>query len=329
MSTLLLMTTTALMGCSTWADAAPERTAHQAHLGHSSLPSQRVPDGFWDHWGDGRAELAGYRLQIPRYGEVREGRATVVTVTERFTHAQRVKSDGGHRDEYPVLKVNFVKDFQTGIYDYNVMTSAFLRLDGQGAIGEPVKVSMSMQEWCGHVYEQLVPEDGALSWTSHSYFDGEGDRKRDVGRNPGGIVLDALPALVRGLSGPLVGPGESLTAPALTTLVEGRMAHREPRWSSVTLTRDEGTASVTVPAGTFMVHKVTSVVPGSPTTEWFVEDAWPHRLVKWQTSHGEVGELTGADRLAYWGQHNNGDEGLLTNLGHPVPHSLFLRRMGG
>ena len=96
-------------------------------------------------------------------------------------------------------------------------------------MGEPVKVSMSMQEWCGHVYEQLVPADGALDWTSHSYFDGEADRTADLGRRPDGILLDALPLLVRGLTGPVVAPGQTLEVPALPTLISGRFAHRPRR----------------------------------------------------------------------------------------------------
>ncbi|MEO0604887.1 MAG: hypothetical protein AAF211_25875, partial [Myxococcota bacterium] len=154
----------------------------------------RVSADFWDHWGDGRAELSAYRLATPRYGQSRSGQVTLVFVTERFTEAQRVKSDGGHGDEYPILKVNEVRDFQTGIYDYNVMTSTFLRLDGGAPWGEPVKVSMSMQEWCGHVYEHVLPMRDQLAWTQHSYFDGEGDRVVDLGRREAGVHADALPA---------------------------------------------------------------------------------------------------------------------------------------
>jgi len=132
-----------------------------------------VGSGFWDHWGDGRAEVSAYRLATPRYGQSREGRVTLVFVTETFDDVQRVKSDDGRGDTFPVLKVNEIRDFQTGIYDYNVMTSTFLRLDGEAAWGEPVKVSMTMQEWCGHVYEHVVPRGDTLGWTQHSYFDGE------------------------------------------------------------------------------------------------------------------------------------------------------------
>jgi hypothetical protein len=48
---------------------------------------------------------------------------------------------------YPVLKLNAVRKFQTGIYDYSVLTSTFART----AAGFPVaKLSFSIQEWCGH-----------------------------------------------------------------------------------------------------------------------------------------------------------------------------------
>ena len=40
-----------------------------------------APAGFWQHWGDGKAELAGYALTMPRYRELRTGEAVLVTVT--------------------------------------------------------------------------------------------------------------------------------------------------------------------------------------------------------------------------------------------------------
>ena len=100
-------------------------------------PRSQAPAGFWDHWGDGQAEIASYTLSQRRYGELRSGEAVLVTVTETLTAAQRVKSDGGHPDEFPVIKLNEVRDFQTGLYDYNALTSAFLALDGSLPLGLP------------------------------------------------------------------------------------------------------------------------------------------------------------------------------------------------
>jgi len=44
--------------------------------------ASRFGDGFWKHWGDGRAEVASYDLTYPRYGELRSGTAVTVFVTE-------------------------------------------------------------------------------------------------------------------------------------------------------------------------------------------------------------------------------------------------------
>ena len=139
--------------------------------------------GFWAHWGDGRAEVSGYALTQQRYGAQREGgRAVLVFVTETFSESLRVKADPGKHppaDEMPVMKVNVHEHFQTGIYDYNVMTSAFHRVDSaqNAPAGALAKVAFSSQEWCGQVFEALWPSrDGTARLVRHSYFDGEGDQ---------------------------------------------------------------------------------------------------------------------------------------------------------
>lgn len=302
---------------------SPELVSSSSTASPGALPAPELASRFWDHWGDGRAELSGYRLKTPRYGEVRDGRATLVVVTENFTDGQRVKSDGRDPDAYPVLKLNTVRDFQTGIYDYNVMTSTFHRLDSAGSVGRPVKVSMSMQEWCGHVYEQVLPYSDRTEWTSHSYFDGEADRLADLGVRADGMYEDALPVVVRGLLGPLVKPGSTVTYPVLPTLESGRKRHVAPTWDTLTLSMAEDPEPVTVPAGTFTVRAVTSRVGRGPTTTWFVEQDWPHRLVRWSSTDGEEAELLGTERLPYWERHNNGDEALLDKLGHPRPTSAW------
>ena len=52
-------------------------------------------DDFWAHWGDGKAELNGYRLTQPRYGAKRAGTAVLIFVTEDFSDSLRVKADPG------------------------------------------------------------------------------------------------------------------------------------------------------------------------------------------------------------------------------------------
>ncbi|MCB9778739.1 MAG: hypothetical protein H6742_09270 [Alphaproteobacteria bacterium] len=285
------------------------------------VPSSQAPDGFWDHWGDGQAELAGYDLVQPRYGELRHGEAVLVTVTETFDRSQRVKSDAGGRGGFPVVKLNEVRDFPTGIYDYNVMTSSFLPLDGSLPRGLPTKLSFSMQEWCGHAWDQLVFDrsgDGVRAVRdAHSYFDGEADRAGPVDLPGGALSLDAMPVLVRGLIGSLLDAGEARTVTVLPRLMDLRMQHRDLALQTGTLSRGAGTTTVDVPAGAFTVETWTLEL-GTDRFTWQVDVAPPHALVAWTGPDGETGVLTGLRRGRYWQEHDNGDETLRGELGLPV-----------
>ncbi len=278
-------------------------------------PVVALPAGFWDHWGDGRAELSGYRFQIPRYGELRHGEAVAVFVTETFTEASRVKSDGGHDDEFSVLKLNLVQDFQTGIYDYNVLTSTFMPLDPRRPAGQPTKITLGVQEWCGAAHEQLVAGAGTVAWTSHSYFDGEADRERELALPTAGISADAMPILVRGLTGELLKPGAEATIPWLPRLLDGRLTHTEPTWTRATLRRSGEVAPIRVPEGTHDAWIWTAEVVGGATWTWQVEADPPHRLLRWRSSEGEEGELLGTIRDSYWEHHREGDEAMRAKLG--------------
>src|SRR5580765_4286949 len=70
---------------------------------------------FWKQWGDGQAELSGYNLVFPRYGQLRHGSAVTIFVTETFSNSLRVKADPGKHpasDQFPVMKLNLVEDYQ-------------------------------------------------------------------------------------------------------------------------------------------------------------------------------------------------------------------------
>jgi hypothetical protein len=276
-------------------------------------PRSQAPDGFWDVWGDGKAEISTYALTQPRYGQERQGEAILVFVTETFADDDRVKSDGGHDVEYSVLKLNEVRDFTTGIYDYNVMTSSFLRVDGGSAWGVPVKSSFSMQEWCGHVYEQLIVRDDGVQRTSHSYFDGEADRSDSLELPSGAIFADALPILVRGLVG---SPSGALTVQVLDRSIDARFKHIPGSFRPATLTwADDET--VAVPLGSFQTTRVELDRESGVDVTYWVESAAPHRIVQWARSDGETAALVGSTRTSYWNQHRNGGEAARQDIGIP------------
>ncbi len=275
----------------------------------------RAADDFWAHWGDGQAELAGYRLTQPRYGQPRAGTAVLIFVTEEFSDALRVKADPGQHppaDVYPVLKLNAVREFQTGIYDYNVMTSTFTRI----ASGWPVaKVSFSSQEWCGHVYHQLLPRGGSVQGTFHSYFDGEADGSEELPLPEGGVFEDALPILLRGLRGDYLKPGESRDVPLLPSLLSARLQHRRLSWTRATIARAARSERLRVPAGDFEVSTYSVRAAGREALTFQFDVRPPHRLVRWWSDAGEEALLLKATRLPYWKLNAPGGERHLRELG--------------
>jgi hypothetical protein len=76
-----------------------------------------------------------------------------------------------------------------------------------------------------------------------------------------------------------------------------------------------------VPGGTFDVREWT-LSAGDHTWTWSVEEASPHRLIRWTGPGGEVGELTGVIRSPYWTKNHEGDESLRRELGLGDPSWL-------
>jgi hypothetical protein len=283
------------------------------------VPAEAASDAFWQHWGDGKAEIDGYALVEPRYGELRDGTAVLVFVTEDFSDSARVKADPGKHpasDVYPVLKLNFQREFQTGIYHYNTLTSTFAKTElDAGAYFVPVKSSFSAQEWCGHVYQQWLVRDGRLVGISHSYFDGEGDATLALAWPAGGVLEDELPILVRGLRGEWLSAGQTRTVPFLRSSLRTRLQHLPPAWGEATVSR--ATASVLVPSvlGKVPAFVYTVAERGGDTITFTVEESAPHRLLAWHSSSGESGTLTGSVRLAYWQMNGKRGEAALPQLG--------------
>lgn len=126
---------------------------------------------FKSYWYDGNAELTSYDLEFYRYGEKRQGKAMLIFVTEDFLSEAQVKANSKSETTRSVMKLNSTKKFNTGIYPYSIMQSAFFPLGEQRPL---LKLTSSVQEWCGHSYAQLNHR-GDFQLETHSYFEGEAD----------------------------------------------------------------------------------------------------------------------------------------------------------
>jgi len=141
--------------------------------GYETTTSRNISSQFKDYWFGDEAEITSYKLMQERYGEIREGTAVNIFVTEDFLPKEQVKTNTSSNTNVLVMKLNQMKNFNTGIYPYSIMSSSFSPIT---TTGHALKISNSVQEWCGQVYMQLNNRDN-FEIEAHSYFEGEADQK--------------------------------------------------------------------------------------------------------------------------------------------------------
>jgi hypothetical protein len=274
-------------------------------------PAEPASQAFWDRWSDGRAELSGYEIVTPRYGQPREGTTVLIYVTEEADTRTWIKNDRGNvPDRYNtvVLKLNHVTTFRTGIYPYSVMTSVFSPVGGAGRERfAPTKISFSAQEWCGHVYHSIWPEVDRFRSEIHSYFSVEGDETETVETDPFTLYEDALWIQLRELDGPFE-EGGNWSGSMVPSMWHRRRSHGPLRAVSTTITRSDADRDG-VPVTRFVV----SYDGFSRTLD--VEKGPSRGILGWTTSEGEEATLLKTVRLPYWKLNANGDESYLTELG--------------
>ncbi len=144
---------------------------------------------FEAYWYNNEAEISSYTLSQARYGELHQGTAVLIFVTEHHSPSSGTKPDNVGKNDIPILKLNFTKKFNTGIYPYSMMTSTFLPVSN----GEhSLKISSSSQEWCGHTYMEMFNRK-QFDIQISSYFEGE-SKKFKVKKN---LLEDDLWTMIR------------------------------------------------------------------------------------------------------------------------------------
>jgi methionine-R-sulfoxide reductase len=159
--------------------------------GESTDGAENVGKDFASTWFQGKAEVNRFELQQERYGKLRAGEAVMVFVTEDFHADRQVKYETGSRENVkPVLKLNVTRHFLTGIYPYTLMTSVFFPVSGDPAI----KLTSSIQEWCGQRFMQLNRKGKGYQKNMFSYFDRDGDPISEI---KGDFLEDSVWCMVR------------------------------------------------------------------------------------------------------------------------------------
>jgi hypothetical protein len=275
-----------------------------------------TPDQFRDYWYNHGAEISRFTLQQMRYGEIHEGDAVLVFVTEEVNPALQVKADHPGPENVPILKLNAVRKFFTGIYPYSIMTSVFSPVDVL-KYPLPLKITSSSQEWCGHVFTQMNLSDDEYRVRVHSYFEKEGDRDFKIKNY---VPEDAIWTRMR-IAPNNLPQGEFFIIPGT---VYTRLAHRPLRPQKAIAAFDA--VSIKSLEGRSMVRYEIIFPVEQRTLRIFFEKEFPYRIQKWEDSYRGLAAMgakvmtTRAIRThtimdAYWQHHSNRDRALLKKLG--------------
>jgi hypothetical protein len=263
-----------------------------------SPDKRELSQAFKDYWYNGTAELTSYKLSQERYGELHEGTAVLIFVTEDFLPEIEVKANQSSETTVPMLKMNQVKKFTTGIYPYSVMTSTF---NAVNQANHALKVSHSVQEWCGHVYMQLNNRK-SFEITSHSYFEGEGDESYSL---PKTWLENELFNLIR-IHPEELPSGEINIIPSFEY---SRMSHNKLSSQTAMASMQQGD-SISIYALTYPDLKRELVI--------YFNSRFPYEIERWEETHGNglksTAEKLRRIRSAYWTQHSNQFEYLRDSL---------------
>ena len=272
----------------------------QSTQAQKKATERNLSQEFKDYWYEGNAEISTYELSENRYGELRNGKATLIYVTEDFVPNKQVKADQFNSENTPVLKLNCVKKFLTGIYPYSIMQSSFLPLDTEE---HAIKITASVQEWCGQTFIQLNNKD-QFEINAFSYFEKEGDTNFKIEKN---FTENELWSLIRleGLKG--LPTGEINMIPSFEYI---RLSHNDIKASPVNIssTTKNGIVDYTIQYSDY-----------NRTLTIKFQEKYPYIIEGWsdQTDNKQpsTAKRITTKKLPYWGLNSKKDENLRNELG--------------
>lgn len=232
-------------------------------------------DPFKHYWYAGKAEVNSYTLNQSRYGEQRDGKAVLIFVTEDFSKKKQVKLDDPSKDDedkVSVLKLNFVKNFITGIYPYSLLQSVFTPVN-RNEHPHTLKTTMSSQEWCGHVFTQMNLKGEQFDVKSFSYFEQEGDANFSIKKV---LMEDEVWNIIR--LDPMALPVGNIEI--IPGLFFSRLSHVELKSQAAVATTSENEKGIT--------YSLT--IPGqNRTLSIQFQKKFPYKILGWQEEFVERG----------------------------------------
>ncbi len=244
-------------------------------------------------WDEGLAEVCLYEGKVMKGGILYPSTLEVITVREHFDPAKLVKTHPGKgKTVWPILKTNIIRRFRTGVYEYVLMASVFVRRDS----GELVKFSCVSSEWCGNSSVLFERQGEKNTLTLSSYMD---DRGVAVIANPapkGVLFYEGLLSYLRQNLYTLK-PGQKLR------LVDSLLSNA-PQYRRLDAVVEEALQG----GGRTRIR----LRIGKRTETFIFDENQLRTLREWRSSRGHYYRLRRRLFFDYWNRNRPGDEKLLS-----------------
>ena len=272
----------------------------QTTLAQNKTSDRNLTSEFNNYWYTGAAEISTYELSENRYGELRNGKSTLIYVTEDFVPKKQVKADRQNPSNQPVLKLNTVKKFLTGVYPYSIMQSSFLPLREEK---HATKITASIQEWCGQTFIQLNNRNH-FEINTFSYFESEGDQSIKIDKT---FTENELWNLIRVEGLKKLPVGEISLLPSFEYL---RMSHKEIKSykAKISASTKEGLIDYTI----FYPQLDRKLVITFQEKTPYIIESWSDQIGNKKPSTAK--RIT-TKKLPYWQQNSKEFESLRSELG--------------
>ena len=250
---------------------------------------------FNQYWYDGNAEITSYKLSQVRYGEIHEGRAVTIFVTEDFLPEKQVKADYQNEKNIPVLKLNSTKKFLTGVYPYSLMTSTFSPVDNDI---HPLKITFSSQEWCGNTFMQLNNRKN-FEIDFYSYFESNSDKKLSLEKN---VLENSFWNLAR-INPYQIKKGRYKIIPSFEFLA---LNHKKikPYDAEVNLLKQDNLLNLTIYYPELKRKLILNLTEDFP----FTIESWEEHIVRGEKKLVTKAEKIEKIKVKYWNKNSNKDK---------------------
>lgn len=289
-------------------------SCHESASSQGGSKTVYESDQFRNYWYAGKAEVNSYTLSQARYGDLHDGNAVLIFVSEDLSRDKQVKLDNpdvSYKEKINVLKLNFMKKFVTGIYPYSMMLSTFTPIN-RNQFPNSIKASMSSQEWCGHVYTQMNLRKNSYDVMGYSYFEKEGDERFSLERN---TLEDEIWNIIR-IEPDALPLGEFKIIPGLFFT---RLSHRDLKVESAVANKEESENDLTYTINVGNGERILSIR---------YEKSFPHKILGWTEEYKDLdgkvrtteAKLSKTLVTQYWKENKNQFRILRDSLNLPPDH---------